>query len=87
MSAIWGHVESVVYQPKYRPNLVLNTRTPLGIRRTECVVGVDTRILKGYAQLNLDEIRPGDFVMATLAEHSGRLETERIEVIVSSYVR
>jgi hypothetical protein len=87
MTAIWGHVESVVYPPKYPPSLVLNTRIPLGTRRTECVVGVDTKILKGCEQLNLDEIRPGDFVMATLALHSGWLETERIEVIVSSYVR
>ena len=82
MSAIWGHVESVVNQPKYPPSLVLNTRTPLGTRRTECIVGVDTRILKGFERLKLDEIRPGDFVVATLAEHSGWLETERIEVII-----
>ena len=31
MSAIWGHVESVVNQPKSPPSLVLNTRTPLGL--------------------------------------------------------
>jgi hypothetical protein len=82
MSAIWGHVESVVNQPKSPPSLLLNTRTPLGNRRTECIVGVGARILKGVERLNLDEIRPGDFVVATLAEHSGWLETERIEVIV-----
>ena len=82
MSAIWGHVESVVRHPKYPQSLVLNTRTPLGARRTECIVGVATRILKGFERLNLDEVRPGDFVVATLAEHSGWLETERIEVII-----
>ena len=82
MSAIWGHVESVVNQPEYPPSLVLNTRTPLGTRRTECILGMDTRILKGFEPLNLDEIRPGDFVVATLSEHSGWLETERIEVII-----
>ena len=71
MPAIWGHVESVVNQPKSPPSLVLNTRTPLGTRRTECIVGVGTRILKGFERLSLDEIRPGDFVVATLAEHSG----------------
>ena len=61
---------------------MLNTRTPLGTRRTECIVGGGARILKGFERLNLDEIRPGDFVVATLAEHSGWLETERIEVII-----
>ena len=81
MSSIWGHVESVVNQPKSPPSLVLTRRTPLGARRTECIVGVGARILKGIEQLNLNEFRPGDFVVATLAEHSGWLETERIEVI------
>lgn len=81
LSAIWGHVESVVNQPKSPPSLVLTTRTPLGARRTECIVGVGARILKGFEQLNLGEIHPGDFVVATLAEHSGWLETESIEVI------
>jgi len=81
MSAIWGHVESVVNQPKYPPSLVLNRRTSSGICRTECIVGLGARIFKGFERLNLDEIRPGDFVVATLAEHSGWLETENIEVI------
>jgi hypothetical protein len=81
MSAIWGHVESVVDQPECPPSLVLNTRTSVVARRTECIVGVGARILKGFEQLSLDEIRPGDFVVATLAEHSGWLETERIEAI------
>jgi hypothetical protein len=45
-------------------------------------VGAGARILKGFERLSLDEIRPGDFVVATLAEHAGWLETERIEVIV-----
>lgn len=82
MSAIWGHVESVVNQPKSLPSLRLNMRTLVGTCRTECMVGVDTRILKDFAPLNLNEIRPGDFVVATLAEHSGFLETERIDVII-----
>lgn len=82
MSAIWGRVESVVNQPKSPPSLILNTRTPLGTRRTECIVGVDTRILKGFAPLKLNEIRPGDFVVTTIAEHSSWLEPERIEVII-----
>jgi len=81
MSAIWGHIESVVTQPTSPPRLVLNTRTPLGTRRTECIVGVGARILKGFERMNLDDIRPGDFVVATLAEHAGWLETDRIEVI------
>lgn len=87
MTAIWGHVVSVVNQPNYPPILVLNTRTPLGTLRAECVVGEDTKLLKGLEQLNLDEIRPGDFVMASFVLHSGWLVTERIEVIVSSYVQ
>jgi hypothetical protein len=82
MPVIWGHVESVVNQPKSPPSLVLYTKIPFGTRRTECIVGVDARILKGFERLSLDEIRPGDFVVATIAEHSGWLETERIEVIV-----
>jgi hypothetical protein len=45
-------------------------------------VGLGTRILKGFERLNLDEIRPGDFVVATIAEHSDWLETKKIEVIV-----
>jgi len=82
MPTIWGHVESVVNQPKSPPSLVLNMRTPLGTRRTKCIVGVDTVILKDFERLNLNEIRPGDFVVATLAEYSGLLEAERIEVVI-----
>ena len=82
MSAIWGHVESVVNRQKSPPSLVLNSRTAVGACRTECIVGVGARIFKGFERLKLDDIRPGDFVVATLAEHSGWLETERIEVIV-----
>ena len=82
MSAIWGHVESVVNQPECPPSLVLNTRASVGARRTECIVGVRANIFKGVERLKLDEIRPGDFVVATLAEHSGWLEIERIEVII-----
>ena len=47
MSAIWGHVESVVNQPKSPSSLVLNTRTSLGTRRTECIVGVDINVYGG----------------------------------------
>ncbi|MEK7350307.1 MAG: hypothetical protein AAB177_05495 [Nitrospirota bacterium] len=82
MPTIWGHVESVVNQPKSPSSLVLSTRTTFGTRRTKCIVGVGVRILKGVERLTLDEIRPGDFVIATITEHSDRLETERIEVIV-----
>ena len=82
MPVIWGHVESVVNQTKSSPSLVLSRRTTFGTCRTECIVGVGARILNGFERLNLDEIRPGDFVVVTLAEHSGWLETERIEVII-----
>jgi len=83
MSEIWGHVESVMNQPKCPPSLVLNMSTPVGARRIECIVGVNTKIQRGVERLDIDEVRPGDFVVATLAERSGWLETERIEVIVS----
>lgn len=82
MPVIWGHVESVVNQPTSPPSLLLSTRTTFGTRRTKCIVGLGTRILKGFERLNLDEIRPGDFVIATIAEHSDWLETKKIEVIV-----
>jgi len=71
MSTMLGHVESVVNLPKSPPSLALTTTTPLGVRRTECIVGVGVRSFKGVERLNLDEIRPGDFVVTTLAEHSG----------------
>lgn len=54
----------------------------MGACRTKCIVGVGARIFKGFERLKLDDIRPGDFVVTALAEHSGWLETERIEVIV-----
>ena len=81
MSAIWGHVGSVMNRTEYPSNLVLNTRTLLGARRTECLVGVGGSIFKGFERLKLDEILPGDFVVATLMEHSEWLKTESIEVI------
>jgi hypothetical protein len=56
MSAIWGHVESVVNQPKSPPSLVLNMKASLGACRTECIVGVDTKILKGFERLDLDVV-------------------------------
>jgi hypothetical protein len=82
MPTIWGHVESVVNQPTSPLSLVLSTRAILGTRRTECIVGVGVRILKGVERMNLDDIRPGDFVVATITEHAGWLEAERIEVII-----
>lgn len=81
MSAIWGHVESVVNRTKHPPSLVLNTRTSLGARRTECIVRVGARTFKDFERLKLDEIGPGDFVVAPLVEHSSWLEAESIEVI------
>ena len=82
MPVIWCHVESVVNQPTSPPSLVLNMRTPFATRRSKCMVGMDTRILKGFERLSFNEIRPGDFVIATITEHSDWLETQRIEVIV-----
>ena len=60
---IWGHVESVVNQTKSSPSLVLSRRTTFGTCRTECIVGMGVRILKGFEPLSLDEIRSGDFVI------------------------
>lgn len=81
MPVIWGHVESVANQPKTSPSLVLSRRTTFGRCRTECIVGMGVRILKGFEPLSLDEIRSGDFVIATITEHADWLEAERIEVI------
>jgi len=78
---IWGYVESVVNQPKSPPSLVLSTRTTFGTGRTKCIVGVGVRILKDVERLSLDEICPGDFVIATITEHSDWLEAQSIEVI------
>lgn len=82
MPVIWGHVESVVNQTKSSPSLVLSRRTTFGTCRTECIVGMGVRILKGFEPLSLDEIRSGDFVIATITEHAGWVEAERIEVIM-----
>ncbi|THJ25341.1 MAG: hypothetical protein CAF45_001325 [Nitrospira sp. CG24E] len=82
MSVIWGHVELVVNRSETLPILILNTRISLGIRHTQCNVGVGARILKGFERVNLDQIHRGDFVVVTLAEHTGCLEAERIEVII-----
>jgi hypothetical protein len=82
MPIIWGHVESVVNQPKSPPSLVLSMRTTFGTRRSKCIVGVGVRILRGVERLTLDEIRPGDFIIATITEHFDWLEIQRIEVIV-----
>ena len=81
MPTIWGHVESIVNQPKSPPRLVLSTRTTFGTRRSKCIVGVGVRILRGGERLTLDEIRPGDFVVATITEHSDWLETQSIEIV------
>lgn len=81
MPVIWGHVESVVNQPKSSPSLTLSRRTTFGTCRTECIVRMGVRILKGFEPLSLEEIRSGDFVIATITEHAGWLEAERIEVI------
>lgn len=81
MPTIWGHVESVVNQPESPPSLVLSKRTTFGTRHTKCIVGTGVRILKGVEALSLDEIRSGDFVIATITEHADWLEAERIEVI------
>ena len=83
MPVIWGHVESVVNRRNVPPSVVVKTRTPLGTYRTECVVGAHTGMARGFERLSVEEIlRPGEFVVATLREHAGWLEAERIDVII-----
>jgi hypothetical protein len=78
MPVIWGHVASVVNQPKSSPSLMLSRSTTFETCRTECIVGMGVRTLKGFEPLSLDEIRSGDFVIGTITEHAGWLEAERI---------
>lgn len=82
MPVIWGHVESVVNRRNVPPSVVVSTRSPFGKLRIECVVGVDTRMARGFERLSVEEIRPGEFVVATLKEHAGWMEAERIDVII-----
>ena len=82
MPIIWGHIESIVNRRNILPGLVIKTRTPLGTCRIECVVGANAKVAKGFERLSLEDIRPGEFVVATLREHDGWLEAERIDVIV-----
>ncbi len=82
MPTIWGQVESVVNHPQSTPNLVLITRTPVGTRRTQCLIEAETVIEKGFQRLAPSELHGGEFVVVALGEHSGRLQTERIDVIV-----
>ena len=58
--------------------------TSVGALRIECIVGADSKIQRGVERLNLDEIRPGDFVVVPLAEHSGWLETEQEEFMAAT---
>lgn len=44
--------------------LVVTTTSPLGTRHTELLVREDTDILKGVQRLQLDEILPGEFMVA-----------------------
>lgn len=81
MSAIRGHIESIVNAPNIPPSLVVVMRDPLGTYRIECVIGKNTRIARDFERLRLDEIRPGEFVKIAFREHAGWVEAERIDVI------
>jgi hypothetical protein len=82
MPIIWGHIESIVNRRNIPPSLVVITRTPQGTCRIECVVGANAIMAKGFERLSLEDIRSGEFVVASLREHDGSLEAERIDVIV-----
>jgi hypothetical protein len=82
MSVIWGHIESIVNRRDIPPSLVVKTRTPLDTYCIECVVGKNTKMARGFERLSLEDIRPGEFVVAILREHDGWLEAERIDVTV-----
>lgn len=81
MRMISGHVESVVNRPNIPPSLVVKSRTSLGTYFTECVVGEHTRICRSIERVRLGDIRPGEFVVATLRVHTGWLEAERIDIV------
>ncbi len=81
-AVIWGHIESIMNRRNNPLSLVVATCEPLGTCPVECVVGENIRIAKGVERLRLEEIRPGEFVVATFREHAGWLEAERIDGIV-----
>lgn len=61
MSTIWGHVESVVYQSKSSPSLVLTRRSTFWTCSTECIVGMGIRILKSFESVSVVQaIRDSD---------------------------
>lgn len=66
MPVIWGDSESIVTRRNIPPSLIVTTRTPLGAYRVECVVEKNTGMARDIERLSLEEIRPGDFVVATL---------------------
>jgi len=82
MSAIWGHVDSVTTKSTGTSTLVVTTTSPSGTRYTELLVQEDTDILKGFQRLQLDEILPGEFVVATVEEQAGQWWTQRIDIII-----
>lgn len=82
MPIIWGHIESIVNRQNIPPSLVIKTRTPLGTCRIGCVIGANAKMAKGSERLSVEDIRPGEFVVATLKEHVGWLEAERIDVVL-----
>jgi hypothetical protein len=81
MRMISGHVEAVVNRPHIPPSIRVRSRTSLGTYLTECVLGERTSISRGLEPVRLEDIRPGEFVVATLRVHAGWLEAERIDIV------
>lgn len=81
MRMIHGHIESVINRSTILLSLVVRTRTSLGTDRLECVIGTNSRINRGSTRLSVEELRVGEYVVATLRVHAGWLEVEQIDVI------
>ena len=81
MRMIHGHIESVINRPTIPLSLVVRARTSLGTDRLECVIGTNSRINRGSTRLSVEELRVGEYVVATLRVHAGWLEAEQIDVI------
>lgn len=66
MPIIRGHIESIVNRRNIPLSLVVKTRTPLSTCRIECAVGANAKMAKSFERLSLEDIRAGEFLVATL---------------------
>lgn len=74
------HVESIVNRRNIPP-IVVKTQTPLGMYLSNVSLDRTPQWLKA-SSVGLEEIRPGEFLVAALREHTEWLEAEGINVII-----